>query len=143
VHVRGFDADEAAIGSQSHRGDNADEADTGFDQSVCEQKILSERVSAVAIADVETRSAGGDRFAGAAQVSRGGGFAILRIQLAESAVLRNEDEGFGRFVGLLVGGQQQRQVEQSRDLCASHADGPCVQQPPSSGNLLWRIGWQG
>ncbi|MFM7920012.1 MAG: hypothetical protein ACKPJJ_07275 [Planctomycetaceae bacterium] len=28
-------------------------------------------------------------------------------------------------------------------MSASHADGPGVQQPPSSGNLLWRIGWQG
>lgn len=52
VHVPGFDADEAVIGSQSHPGDNADEPDTGFDQSACEQQILSERVSAVAIADV-------------------------------------------------------------------------------------------
>ena len=52
VHIPGFDADEAVIGSQSHPGNDADEADSGFDQSASEQQVLSERVSAVAIADV-------------------------------------------------------------------------------------------
>ena len=77
VHIPGFDADEPIVGSQSHPCDDADQADSGFNQSAGEQQILSEGVSSVAIANVVGFGIDVERIGG-----------VGALQQAEGAILQ-------------------------------------------------------
>lgn len=80
MHVPGFHADEAIVGCQSHPCNDADEADSGFNQSAGEQQILSEGVSSVAIADVVGFGIDVERIGGggALQQAEGAGLQLLQ-----------------------------------------------------------------
>ena len=115
MHIPGFDADEPIVGSQSHPCDDADQADSGFNQSAGEQQILSEGVSSVAIANVVGFGIDVERIGG-----------VGALQQAEGAILQLMQSFGGGVCGEFGGDLRSDVIEQlSAGLQAAVGDIGC------------------